>query len=108
MSDYATKDDIKDLKGLINDSITKAVEDLSDVINALAQNMFSETTSIRKELGKKASQDSIDKLTNTIDAFVKRLDDNETEQIARDAQFERLLEWAREVSAKTGIPLKGL
>lgn len=50
----------------------------------------------------------IDRLTDTIDAFVKRLDDFETEQAARDAQWERLLEWAREVSKKTGIPLKDL
>jgi hypothetical protein len=50
----------------------------------------------------------MDKLVNTIDAFVKRLDDNETEQTFKDRQFDRLLEWARKVSAKTGIPLERL
>lgn len=35
-------------------------------------------------LGEKASQDSLDRLTNTIDSFVKRLDDSETEQASRD------------------------
>jgi hypothetical protein len=50
----------------------------------------------------------LDRLTSTIDAFIKRLDDNETEQTARDSQFEKLLLWARKVSEKTGIPLENL
>ena len=64
--------------------------------------------SIEKKLDEKASQASIDKLTNTIDGFITRIDHYETEQIARDAQFERLLAWARKVSKKTGIPLENL
>ena len=55
-----------------------------------------------------ASQESLDRLTNTIDSFIKRLDDAEIEQVSRDAQFSRLLSWAREVSKKTGIPLRDL
>lgn len=51
---------------------------------------------------------SHDRLLNTVDAFVKRLDDYEAEQTARDSQFEKLLEWARKVSEKTGIPLENL
>jgi hypothetical protein len=63
---------------------------------------------INNKLDTKASQDSLDRLTNTIDSFVKRLDHTEIEQASRDLQFDRLLSWAREVSAKTGIPLKNL
>ena len=63
---------------------------------------------VKEDLSKKASQDSLDRLTNTIDSFVKRLDDTEIEQASKDLQFERLLAWAREVSVKTGIPLKNL
>jgi hypothetical protein len=47
-------------------------------------------------------------LVNTVDGFVKRIDDYEIEQISRDRQFERLLDWARKVSEKTGIPLENL
>ncbi len=65
-------------------------------------------TEVIEKLDQKSSQDSIDKLVNTLDGFVKRLDENETEQASRDAQFDRLLEWAREVSKKTGIPLRNL
>lgn len=65
-------------------------------------------TEVNIKLDQKASQDSMERLISTLDGFLKRLDDIETEQSARDLQFERLLEWAREVSKKTGIPLKDL
>jgi hypothetical protein len=45
---------------------------------------------------------------NTIDGFVKRLEDYEVESRARDAQYERLVKWAKEVSKKTGIALPQL
>ena len=64
--------------------------------------------SIERKLDEKASQSSVDRLTNTIDGFVKRLDASEIEQAARDSQFNRLILWAKEVSVKTGIPLKEL
>jgi hypothetical protein len=43
-----------------------------------------------------------------MDKFLARIDTYETEQIARDSQFEKLLDWARKVSVKTGIPLENL
>lgn len=63
---------------------------------------------VNQKLDEKASQSSLDRLTKTIDSFVKRLDDTEVEHVARDKQFERLLVWARKVSEKTGIPLENL
>ena len=59
-----------------------------------------------KNLSEKASQSSLDRLTNTIDSFVKRLDDDDIESKARDLQFNRLLDWAREVSVKPAFPQK--
>jgi len=63
---------------------------------------------VNTKLDEKASQATMEQLINTIDSFVKRIDDNETEQASRDLQFEHLLEWARKVSEKTGIPIKDL
>ena len=63
---------------------------------------------VNTKLDQKASQDIMERLVNTLDSFLKRLDNIETEQSARDLQFDRLLEWAREVSKKTGIPLRDL
>ncbi len=37
---------------------------------------------VNNKLDEKASQSSLNSLTNTLDAFVKRLDDNETEMTA--------------------------
>jgi len=53
-------------------------------------------------------KESHNRLLNTVDGFVARIDQYETEQLARDRQFEKLLEWARKVSEKTGIPLENL
>lgn len=47
-------------------------------------------------------------LRDTPEVIVGRLNDAETEQAARDAQFARLVEWARKVSKKTGVPLPDL
>ncbi|HMQ95603.1 MAG TPA: hypothetical protein PKD19_00105 [Candidatus Saccharibacteria bacterium] len=48
------------------------------------EDFFSEVNS---KLDDTASQSSLDSLTNTIDHFVGRLDAEEVEQAARDAQF---------------------
>ena len=79
-----------------------------DQFTKLFKYMQKEFAAVNQKLDEKASQTSLDRLTNTIDGFVKRLDDNETEQTARDSQFEKLLIWARKVSKKTGIPLENL
>lgn len=92
MSDYATKKDVQEI-------VNKAVDDLSEIITTLAQNMHTEIADVKE---------SLNKLTNTVDGFVARIDRYETEMAARDRQFERLVEWARKVSEKTGIPLENL
>lgn len=53
-------------------------------------------------------ESSHNQLMNTIDAFIARIDRYESEQAARDNQFNKLLAWARKVSEKTGIPLENL
>ena len=47
-------------------------------------------------------------LLDAPDHVLARLDDEEADQAVRDAQFQRLVEWARKVSKKTGIPLPDL
>jgi hypothetical protein len=74
MAEYAT---IKDVERIVG----KAVDDLSEVISSLAQNMHNEIAEVKTELAVQRS--SIDRLTNTIDGFLKRLDEVESEQTAR-------------------------
>lgn len=73
MSDYATKKDVKEI-------VNKAVEDLSEVIDQLAQGMHNELVAIKKDIAD--IRISLDNLTNTVDGFVKRLDDQEVENKA--------------------------
>ena len=135
MSDYATKKDVRGIDAKIDKLdkkidkvVTKAVEDLSGVISDFAQqvdtrfkhvderieqldhavNFKIDTLETKMNERFEKLEASIDRLTRTIDGFVKRVDDLETENTARDAQFARLLDWARKVSAKTGIPLENL
>lgn len=99
MAEYATKDEVQAI-------VNKAVDDLSEIIGNLAQTMHHELATVKEENHR--TRESIDRLTNTIDGFVGRIDRYESEQLARDTQFERLLDWARKVSEKTGIPLENL
>lgn len=70
------------------------------------QKMHHELTTVKDE--NRHMRESIDRLTNTIDGFIGRINRYESEQLARDNQFERLLDWAHKVSEKTGIPLENL
>jgi predicted nucleic acid-binding Zn-ribbon protein len=47
-----------------------------------------------------------DKLMTTLDAFLKRLDDIETDNTARDAQIARLERWVEQVAKQAGIKLE--
>lgn len=99
MAEYATKEDMREI-------VREAVDDMSAIIANFATQVDERFNKIEQE--QREIRASIDRLTNTIDGFVKRLDEVETEQLARDRQFERLVAWAHKVSEKTGIPLENL
>lgn len=79
-----------------------------DEFSKLFRYVSEQFETVNRKLDEKASQHSLDSLTNAIDSFIKRLDNHDANMAARDSQLERLLEWARKVSAKTGIPLENL
>lgn len=47
-----------------------------------------------------------EKLVTTLDAFLKRLDDLEKDNMARDAQISRIERWIEQVAQKTGVKLE--
>lgn len=51
-------------------------------------------------------EQNFDRLQQTLDAFIKRVDDIETEDSARDAQLARLERWIEQIAEKTGVKLK--
>ncbi len=48
----------------------------------------------------------LDHLTDTLDAFLKRLDDIEKDNVARDHEIERMKHWIEQIAQKTGIKLE--
>jgi len=101
MAEHATK---KDVAEIVGKAVDRAVDDLSEIIQSLAQTIHSETQDVRKEIAD--VRVSIDRLTNTIDGFVKRLDDMEVDNVARDAQVARLERWIEQIARKTGVKLE--
>jgi archaellum component FlaC len=98
MSQAASREDIDEViellqgfTGQVSDEFVKVSDEFVEVKRGLA------------ELDAK-----YDKLLNVIDGFISRIDKYELELAARDRQFARLLDWARKVSEKTGIPLENL
>lgn len=63
---------------------------------------------VEEKLDRKSEKADVEHLINTMDDFIRRITDSDDEQAARDAQWNRLVEWAREVSKKTGVPLPDL
>jgi len=90
--------------------LDRALDKQTDTIMSVLDTFMSQTDSRFNALESQVGdlKQSIDRLTVTIDGFIKRLDSMELEQHARDAQFERLVAWAKKVSEKTGIPLENI
>ncbi len=113
MAEYATKEDVKEI-------VQAAVEDLSGIISSFASQVDERFNKVEADIFKIQQdfaemrrqnmeiKESLDRLANTVDGFIRRIDNYETEQSARDSQFQKLLAWARKVSEKTGIPLENL
>lgn len=107
MNDYVTQ---KQLEETLEKAFVKnnrlIVDGISETMSAMMDRIDERFNKVEEDIiDIKAS---IDRLTNTLDGFVKRLEDYEVESRARDAQFERLVVWAKEVSKKTGIPMPQL
>lgn len=101
----AMKAQTKEIAGIFQGFMGQ-VDERFNKIEAEISGLNDEITGLKDEISE--LRQSHDRLLNTIDGFIARIDKYETELAARDRQFERLLEWARKVSEKTGIPLENL
>jgi exonuclease VII large subunit len=99
MNSAATKEDVQE-------AVKGVTEELSSIIRDFAQQVDERFNGLERSA--KKAEDNYARLLDTLDHFLKRLDDSESNDAARDTQFERLLTWARKVSEKTGIPLENL
>ena len=103
MTDYVNKEE---LKKVLESSLSKQTDELVNLIHVFMDQVDTRFKAVESEIIE--LKQSHNKLLNSIDGFISRLDKYETELAARDNQFEKLLSWARKVSEKTGIPLENL
>lgn len=90
------------------DGIDQKLEEHDDTFAKMFTHIEDFRTEVNDKLDRKAEASALDNLINTMDDFIRHIKDNDVENAARDAQFARLVEWAREVSKKTGIPMPNL
>lgn len=99
-------------KAELDSALTAQTDQVVGVLNDFMDQVANRFTDIDRRLQyveeNMATKESIDHLVGTMDDFIRRITDNDSEQAARDAQWNRLLEWAREVSKKTGVPMPDL
>ena len=103
MTDYVNKEELKEV---LESSLSKQTDELVNLIHVFMDQVDTRFKAVESEIIE--LKQSHNKLLKSIDGFIARIDKYETELAARDNQFEKLLEWARKVSEKTGIPLENL
>lgn len=116
-SEVATKKDLNVLEHRIDKKIDKAVDDLSGVISNFANQVderFGQVDERFSQIGERFErleaqieklEESHQQLINTIDHFLKRLDQFETENLVRDHQYARLERWVQKIAKQTGVKL---
>lgn len=92
--------EIKDLEKRID----KRFDDLTALMSKFADDVQSKLTEHDEEFKKLNTK--YDYLISTIDGFIKRIDDYETELAARDHKIARLERWIEQIATKTGVKLK--
>jgi septal ring factor EnvC (AmiA/AmiB activator) len=89
MADYLTKNDLD--------------KSLDMLVIKMIKHLDKQTNEIKKNI--KSIDDKYDKLLTTLDRFLKRLDDIETNDAARDLQLARHDRWLQQIASKTDVKL---
>jgi hypothetical protein len=90
----------------MSDFVTK--QDLDQALDEFGVKVFAYFDKQFKQLDSRIDtlEEKFDHLTATLDAFLKRLDDIEKDNTARDAQLARLERWIETIAQKTGVKLE--
>ncbi len=99
--DYITR---KDLQDFGDNFSRRIVDDLSEVIAQFSERVDERFNRLEARVDRLEQQ--FERLQNTLDHFLKRLDDIEADNAARDAQLARLERWIEQVAQKTGVKLE--
>jgi chromosome segregation ATPase len=132
MADFATKDQVQEIVYKAVDDLSQIIQsfarNVDDRFNTLETKVDSlevkvdtleaktdtlDMRMVRLESGVASLQADVtglntkyEHLISTLDTFLKRLDDMEVNNVARDAQLARLERWIEQVAAKTGVKLE--
>lgn len=80
------------------------IDDLNGVIDIFASRIYERFNKLEKRVD--SLEEILAKLNNTIDGFIKRIDNYEQENVARDRQVARLETWIQQIAKETGVKLK--
>ncbi len=86
---------------LITDHMDEKLEEFSLKLFKYLDRRFDEVNQRIDKVDEK-----YDRLMTTLDAFLKRLDDIEVDNHARDAQIARLERWIETIASRTGVKLE--
>ena len=97
-------------KSMLDASIKGAVEDIAGIIGEFSDRMDERFNKVESDVAELKSDVAdlnrkYDHLVSTLDAFIKRLDDAETENTARDAHLARIDRWLHQLADQAGVKL---
>lgn len=92
-------------QSVLEKTIKSAVDDIAGIIDVFASRIDDRFNRLEARMDRVEA--SLERLNNTIDGFVKRIDKYETEQVARDAEVQRLKRWIEQIADETGVKLNG-
>jgi hypothetical protein len=109
-SEFATKEDVElivkaatgEVVELLNDVIEQFDKRFNKIEFYQAQHNL-EFMKIEKRFD--TLDRKYDQLLDTMDAFLKRIDDSETESAARDHKMARIEAWVEAIAKQTGVPM---
>lgn len=78
---------------------------VQDEFTKLFQHMNKRFDAIEKQLDNTATKNQFDYLIKTLDGFLKRLDNIEANNAARDIQYARHDRWLHQIAQKAGVKL---
>ena len=93
MAEYITK---SDLTVILNEGFDKVYTKLIKHFDVRFDKLDQDISEINEKYNH---------LIVTLDTFLKRLDDIEADNAARDAQLARLERWIEQIASKTGVKL---
>ncbi|MGH7141953.1 MAG: hypothetical protein ACREF5_00525 [Candidatus Saccharimonadales bacterium] len=85
-----------------DDYITR--DDLDESVLKIIKHIDKQSRELREVIAK--IDHKYDQLLTTLDKFLKRLDDIESNDAGRDAQLARHERWLEQIAAKTGVKLE--